>query len=85
LSSSSCKLMYMFTVMWCRCEVQGSIICVLTTDLEILTYWRYANITVWYFCFVSYVPRRYAILFSSAYLTFFLYHLTCPSPSYSRP
>ena len=41
--------------------------------------------SILYFCFVSYVPRMYAILFSSAFLTFCLYRLICPSPSYSRP
>ena len=63
-----------------RCQriPQGAII-------RVLSYRRYANIKVWHFCLFSHVPCRYAILLLSAYLTFCLYHLTFPSPSYSKP
>jgi hypothetical protein len=49
---------------WTRINlVQGAII-------RVLTYRRYANITVWYFFVFSHVPRRYAELLLSAYLFF---------------
>jgi hypothetical protein len=38
--------------------------------IRVLTYLRYANITVWYFFVFSHVPRRYAELLLSAYLFF---------------
>jgi hypothetical protein len=38
--------------------------------IRVLTYRRYANITVWYFFVFSHVPRRYAELLLSAYLFF---------------
>ena len=38
--------------------------------IRVLTYRRYANITVWYFFVFSHVPRRYAELLLSAYLLF---------------
>ena len=44
-------------------HTQGAII-------RVLTYRRYANITVWYFLVFSHVPRRYAVLLLSAYLLF---------------
>jgi hypothetical protein len=45
----------------CMAYVQGAII-------RVLTYRRYANITVWYFFVFSHVPRRYTVLVLSAYL-----------------
>ena len=38
--------------------------------IRVLTYRRYANITVWYFFVFSHVPRRYAELLLSKYLFF---------------
>ena len=54
--------------------------------IRVLTYRRYANITVWYFLFCSQVPRRCAGLSLSAYLTFVgkLHTVTFPSPRYSK-
>jgi hypothetical protein len=38
--------------------------------IRVLTYRRYANITVWYFFVFSHVPRRYTELLLSVYLLF---------------
>ena len=46
-----------------KTKVQGAII-------RVLTYRRYANITVWYFFVFSHVPRRCAKLLLSAHLFF---------------
>ena len=56
-------VMMMIVVMMMVIIMQGAII-------RVLTYRRYANITVWYFFVFSHVPRRYAELLLSADLFF---------------
>ena len=43
-----------------------------------------SNITVWHVFVFSHVPRRYAELSLFAYLHFFWYLTTLPSPMYSN-